>query len=319
MQHTAVVTTSSVGRMQPNTALAFVLLSTALLLLAAVQDGRSRRGGFARVLTATAGFIYRVGLDGCGRVRLWLGESTSMVLPTAGLFMLLGLACAVRAWRSAELQLAISRRLLAGFGLGLVLFLVLSMLSNKSARELSQTDDWVRHTHEVLARIQKVNSDLITVQTAVGGFVISGREDFLVPYQAARRELEDDERILRRLTADNPRQQQRLTRLEEFIRQRLAYGEETLDLQRQHGFAAAAALISAGGGLEIMKTLRGGHCRSGAGGRGFARPPRGAGSRSDGEDVFHSLQRHIHWSGFVSGGAVLSERRGYRAARSGIH
>jgi PAS domain S-box-containing protein len=181
------------------------------------------------------------------------GELTSMTLPTGGLFMLLGSAYAARAWSLAELRLAMNRRLLAGFGLGLALFVALSIMSDRSARELAETDDWVRHTHEVLARIQKVNADLITVQSAVGGFVIAGREDFLAPYDEARRELEDDEPMLRRLTADNPRQQQRLTTLEDLIRQRLANSEETLDLQRRRGFAAAAALIAAGGGLQIMK------------------------------------------------------------------
>ncbi len=152
-------------------------------------------------------------------------------------------------------QLAISRRLLAGFALGLALFVALSLLSSNSARQLAKTVDWVGHTHEVLARIQQVNSDLITLQTAVGGFVISGREDFLAPYGEARGALADDERTLRRLTADNPSQQRRLNTLEDLIRQRLAFAEQTLDLRRQRGFAAAAALIATGGGLEIMKNF----------------------------------------------------------------
>jgi PAS domain S-box-containing protein len=256
-QGTANATASSLGRMPPNTALAFVLLSTALLLLA----DRSRRplraaAGLLGALTALIGSFAVLGLTGVVKLGYGWGELTNMTLPTAGMFILLGSACAARTWRDAELQLAISRRLLAGFGLGVALFVALSMMSNKSARELAETDDWVRHTHEVLARIQRVNSDLITVQSAVGGFVISGGADFLAPYHDARRELEDDERMLRRLTADNPRQQRRLDTLEDLIRQRLAYAEETLDLQRQRGFAASAALISTGGGLEIMKQFK---------------------------------------------------------------
>ena len=128
---------------------------------------------------------------------------------------------------AVALPLAIRPQLLVGFGVGILAFVVLSVVSYRSQMQFAETTGWVRHTHEVLARIQKVNSDLITVQSAVGGFVISGRQDFLAPYYDARRELEDDERALRRLTADNPRQQRRLTTLEELIRQRLAYSEET--------------------------------------------------------------------------------------------
>jgi CHASE3 domain sensor protein len=245
--------TSSVGRMPANTALAFVLLSTALLLLA----GSSRRAlraavGLLGALTALVGLFALLGRTGVVELGFGWGDSTSMTLPTGSLFMLLGSACGARAWRNAGVRLTLSRRLLAGFGLGFAVFAVLSLVSNKSARELAETDDWVRHTHEVLARIQTVNSDLLTVQAAVDGFVISGRLDFLAPYHDARRELDHDERTLRRLTADNPRQQSRQTTLEDLIRQHLAYSERVLDLHHQRGFAGAAALISTGG-LETMK------------------------------------------------------------------
>ncbi len=252
---TATAAMSSAVRMLPNAALAFVLLSTALLLL--VVSSRRALLAAAGLLGALITLMGLFALLGWAGVKLgdgW-GELTNMTLPAGALFMLLGSACAARSWRRAKLQLAISRRLLAGFGLALAVFVVLSVVSKRSAQELAEKEDWARHTHEVLARIQEVNSDLITVQSAVVGFVISGREDFLASYRAARQQLEDDERILRRLTADNPRQQERLTRLEEFIRQRLAYSEKTLDLQRRRGFAAAAALISAEGGLEIMKSF----------------------------------------------------------------
>ena len=199
------------------------------------------------------GLFAMLGWTGVVKLGYGWGELTNMTLHAGGLFMLLGSACAGRAWRRTELRLAISRRLLAGFALGVAVFVVSSIMANKSALELAETANWVQHTHDVLARIQKVNSDLITVQTAIGGFVITGRQDFLAPYGAASRQLQDNEQILRRLTADNPRQQRRLTSLEDLIRQRLAYCEDTLKVQRQGGFAAAAAFISKGGGLEIMK------------------------------------------------------------------
>lgn len=256
VRDTVTATTSSAGRMPPSTSMAFVLLSTALLLA-----GRSRRAlraavGLLGVLTALIGLLALLRWTGIVELGYGWGELTNMTSPAGGLFMLLGSACALRAWRRGELQLAISRRLLAGFGLGLAVFAVLSVVSNRGARELAETDDWVRHTHEVLAGIQKVNSDVVTVQSVIGGFVITGRENFLAPYHDARRELENDERMLRRLTADNPRQQRRLTTLEDLIRQRVAFAEETLDLQRQRGFAAAAAWISTGGGLEIMQKFQ---------------------------------------------------------------
>jgi PAS domain S-box-containing protein len=164
------------------------------------------------------------------------------------------------AWRlagalTAGRPLAIGRRLLAGFCLGVVVFVVSNFVSYKSARQFAGTLDWVRHTHEVLAKLQKVDSDLLGAQTAVRGFVITGREDFLTPYPDALRDLQDDELALRWPTADNPRQQRRLTELEALSHQLLAFYEETLSINRVRGVSASAALISTGRGQEITKQI----------------------------------------------------------------
>src|SRR6202142_3278857 len=155
-----------------------------------------------------------------------------MTLYLCILFVALGLVYWAHSWRNSGAPLAISRRLLVGFGFGLLVFVASSMLSYRSAQRLADTADWVRHTHEVLAKIQKVNSDLNGMQAAVRGFVITGQEEFLTPYREAVRELQDDERMLHRLTIDNPRQQKRLSVLDDHIREWLAFSAETLDLRR---------------------------------------------------------------------------------------
>ena len=155
-----------------------------------------------------------------------------------------------------RLRLAIGGRLLAGFGLGLVAFVGLNVVSYSNVRQSANATDWVRHTHEVLTRIQKVDSDILGVQTAIGGFLVTGQESTLSSYYNLLRELDEDERALRRLTADNPRQQTRLTALEDLLHQRLAWAQQVLDLYRRGGFIPTAGLISAGRGQEIMKDSR---------------------------------------------------------------
>ncbi len=255
-QNTVARDASSPGRMALNTTVAFVLFNVAsLLLLGGLNPARRVSVGFLGALTALLGLFAVLGWTGTVTLGYGWSELTAMALHTGALFVLLGSAYAVYAWRDAGMRLAISKRLLAGFGIALVMFVILGLISYKSERQLDETAGWVRHTHEVLARLQKVNSDLIGVQSAVGGFVITGREDFLAPYGATLPELQNDERTLRRLTADNPSQQERLTALETVIGQRLAFADRTVDLQRRRGSAAAAALISTGGGQQIMKSF----------------------------------------------------------------
>src|ERR1700735_4043306 len=157
---------------------------------------------------------------------------------------------------NTRLRLAIGGRLLTGFGLGLGVFAILSVVSYSSVRQFADATDWVRHTHEVQTKIQKVNSDILGVQTAVRGFVITGQESALAPYHDSLRKLDGDERRLRSLTADNPRQQTRLTSLEDLIHQWLALSQELLDVYRRRGYVATAGLISTDASEEIMKESR---------------------------------------------------------------
>jgi len=252
---TASVNKVSPGRMSLNTAIAFLLLNTALLILPG-GSGRGRRTTVVLLsgLTVLLGLFAVLGWTGNVTLGFDWGDLSSMALHTGVGFVLLGMASGVQVWRKAGFSVAIGRRPLVGLGLGLAVFVALSMASYESASQLAETEGWVRHTYQVLTKIERVDGDLIDVQTAVAEYVISGKQDFLVPYRNALANLREDEHTVRWLTADNPSQQERLTAMEELIRQQLAFSEETLDVHRQGGLAAAAALISTGRGQEMMKS-----------------------------------------------------------------
>jgi len=97
-------------------------------------------------LFAVTGYVGKIAI-GYG----WSGLTT-MALHTGAAFTLLGMACLALAWSAAGLRLAIGRWLLAGFVLGLTVFVALGVGSYKSARQFTETADWVRHTVEVLAK-----------------------------------------------------------------------------------------------------------------------------------------------------------------------
>ena len=153
-------------------------------------------------------------------------------------------------------RLALRGWLLAGFVLVLAVFLGLNAASYRSARQSTETAYWLRHTHEVLAQIQKLQTHAADAQAAMRGYVISGREDFLARYQTRLRELPNDQRRLRHLLAGRPSQQERLERLDAVIREHLEFVQATVELRRNRGLEAAAAQVSSGRGQGIMEQLR---------------------------------------------------------------
>jgi PAS domain S-box-containing protein len=242
------------GRMAPNTALAFLLLNSALLLLSA-EPNRARLTGAGLLGALTALLALYKALTGYLGDGASSSELTTMPAHTVVAFTLLGLACLTFAWRTAGLRLAIGRWRLAGFVVALAIVVALGVVSYKSVQRLAETAAGVRHAIEVLAKLQGVRSDVAKSQIAVRGFVITGQEELLVPHQEGLARLEDDELSLRKLTADNPAQQARLAALEELIRQRAALSAQTLDLYHRDGREAAARLIATGRGQELLNRI----------------------------------------------------------------
>jgi PAS domain S-box-containing protein len=244
------------GRMAPNTAVAFLLLNAALLLLVAPPSrGRLTGASLLGVLTALLGLFAVTGYVGNVGIGYGWSDLTTMALLTGMVFIVLGTAAFGMAWNRAGLRLAIGGRRVAEFAVGLAVFVAMGVASYKSARRFAETADWVRHTVEVLAKLQEVHSDVAKSQIAVRGFVITGHEEFLAHYQEGLTRLEEDERALRRLTTGDPIQEARLATLEDLIRRRQAFSAQTVDVYRRQGREAAATLISTGQGQELLNGI----------------------------------------------------------------
>ncbi|MGC3990740.1 MAG: CHASE3 domain-containing protein [Chthoniobacteraceae bacterium] len=109
----------------------------------------------------------------------------------------------------------------AGFTLVLVIFLLVGILSYQNILELKGAEEWQKHTYIVLRELDGIYSQLKSVESGQRGYVISGDDSDLEPYQTALGQIDGTLRDLRSLTADNPSQQQRLDSLEPKIKARL--------------------------------------------------------------------------------------------------
>jgi PAS domain S-box-containing protein len=92
---------------------------------------------------------------------------------------------------------------------------------------LSTATTWVRHTDEVRVRIAQLKSTLLDAETGLRGYLLTGDEAFLAPYERARSTWRPQLDELRALTTDNPDQQARLHALEGLVMDELKGLEET--------------------------------------------------------------------------------------------
>src|SRR5207249_5949317 len=89
-----------------------------------------------------------------------------------------------------------------GFFLALLILAVIGLASYRSTTELVEAAEWRSHTYDVLRHLERVLSTLKDAETGQRGFVITGEERYLEPYQTAAGQIQERVKDLRKLTGD---------------------------------------------------------------------------------------------------------------------
>jgi methyl-accepting chemotaxis protein len=151
---------------------------------------------------------------------------------------------------------SIGKKIGSGFGLALIALAIVGAVSYDSTSKLIDSAEWVRHTHEVLEGLNGLLSGMMNAETGQRGYVVTGEARYLEPYQGAREAVDQKLKRLLELTADSPIQQRRLAALEPLVVTKFAELQETIDLRRTKGFAAAAQEVLTDKGKNTMDSIR---------------------------------------------------------------
>lgn len=156
----------------------------------------------------------------------------------------------------SDMHRLIKYKLALGFIFALSLFAINGAFSYYNTQRLIRNQQWVSHTHEVLNEIESTLSLVKDAETGTRGFVITGKEEYLEPYNSAVREIEGNLAPLAKLVSDNPGQTLRVKNLHQMITDRLAICKEVIQKRREGGFANAQSLILIGEGKREMDNIR---------------------------------------------------------------
>ena len=154
------------------------------------------------------------------------------------------------------MKLNIRAKLFAGFGVALVMMGVLGFIGYNSIGNLTTTAASVDHTHEVLEAVDMVVISLKDAETGQRGFVITGEERYLEPYNGALERIDEEIAHVRELTIDNAVQTGRIDALKVPVAAKFAELLETIELRRNEGFEAARDVVLTDAGKQIMDDIR---------------------------------------------------------------
>jgi len=150
----------------------------------------------------------------------------------------------------------IGTKIIAGFAVALIALIALSIASYVSLSQLKTNNGLVAHTYIVLQGLEEVISSLKDAETGQRGYLITGQDRYLDPFNAALPNIKKSMTDVRELTKDNPAQQQRLEQLQPLIDAKLAELQETIDLRRNTGFDAALQVVITDKGKKTMDDIR---------------------------------------------------------------
>ncbi len=115
--------------------------------------------------------------------------------------------------------------------------------------------DWAQHTYGVLATLKDLNLGVREAETGQRGYLLTGSDDYLAPYQRALGRVTFLEGELQRLTADNATEQDRLRALAPVLQSKLDELARTVQLRRDLGFDAALRVVRTDVGRDLMKQI----------------------------------------------------------------
>ncbi|MCO4855567.1 methyl-accepting chemotaxis protein [Herbaspirillum sp. WGmk3] len=110
-------------------------------------------------------------------------------------------------------SLTVGRKLGLAFFCMAIVSLVGSGLSLFNFNKLEGASAMNIHTYEVMGKADEMLVNMVNIETGIRGYVASGNEAFLDPYNSGRKEFKVAFDQAKALTADNPTQQKRLSEM----------------------------------------------------------------------------------------------------------
>jgi signal transduction histidine kinase/ActR/RegA family two-component response regulator len=150
----------------------------------------------------------------------------------------------------------LKNRTTIGFGLALA---ALGMVGGGACINLlsyKEASDRVQHTLNVQNTLETVLSTLKDAEVAQRGYLLTGKEQYLEPYNDALRLINPSLQSLQQLTLDNANQQRRLKALEGLVPDKLVELKQTIATRQTVGEAAALKIVQTDRGKHLMDAIR---------------------------------------------------------------
>src|SRR5690606_19522744 len=128
------------------------------------------------------------------------------------------------------------QKLASSFAFAGLILLLVSLFGYQTTEHLIENDRLVTRSSSVREGIARMLSTLVDAETGQRGFLITGKDEFLEPYQRALGDIDQNFKELLELTEDNPVQKRNMDRARPIIDARLSELLRAIEARRAGGF-----------------------------------------------------------------------------------
>lgn len=140
--------------------------------------------------------------------------------------------------------------------LTIAMSLILCIISLHMTSKLKKSIDSNLHTYQVLQNLEQIISLLKDAETGGRGYIITGEEQYLEPYNMATIEIIKKIDFGIALNTDNPKQEEQFNKVKLSVIEKISVLQKTIDARKKMGFNAALKIVNTDKGKNIMDNIR---------------------------------------------------------------
>ncbi|MCS6781796.1 MAG: PAS domain S-box protein [Gloeomargarita sp. SKYG98] len=147
-------------------------------------------------------------------------------------------------------------RVLLGFSAATVMLVVGGNALLRSWQAQMASEEWVRHTEQVLRSLTQIEAQLATLKSQHRSYLLTGEAENLRDYEVTRTDLQLTLQTLRHLIQDNAAQQARWDRLHTLTTTTLLHWDQSIRLYQQQGQPASIRAVRSEAQRRLTQEVR---------------------------------------------------------------
>jgi CHASE3 domain sensor protein len=143
-----------------------------------------------------------------------------------------------------------------GLSLPMVALIAMTWLVHQTGGQFNNSFNWVLRNYKVLDMFEQTQGHIVDAEANQRGYLLTGRQEYIEPYQSAMTSVNDDLGQLKRLTAGDAVQQANLAELEHLVTDELVFDPATAFSSGQFSTNTSVVALTAQGKIKIENLRR---------------------------------------------------------------